>query len=354
MQNHIPYKNLTRLTWILSALSSIVVFIFYLAISHEPFISLMRFLQAFVLMAITGFCNLGLLKAFSFDPQNPNRYDKIKYYTASYLSTIPIWFFVKSLYSVITQTRWEGEGSNHIIMAYSLAFLAVWVLNTLILFLHNMVMLQSIRAQGEIENLQLKANLSETANLLLRQQIHPHFLFNALNTIKSLYKTDLQQGEEYLVHLANFLRMSISNHGTKTTLIKNELEFCLYYLKMQKIRFGAALDYSIAIPEQSINNQYLPYFSLQPLVENALKHNDLTAESPMLITIKEIDGYICVSNNLQPKSYKETSTGQGLSNLAERYRLLDEEEILITSDHSFFTVRMKILNKPLSLHSDTM
>jgi LytS/YehU family sensor histidine kinase len=84
---------------------------------------------------------------------------------------------------------------------------------------------------------------------------------------------------------------------------------------------------------------------LQPLVENVLKHNDLTEERPILITIKESDGYITVSNNVQLRSYKEISTGQGLSNLAERYRLLGEKEIVIHSDNHFFTVGIKTLDK---------
>lgn len=344
MQNHIPFKNLIRLNWMLSSMSSILVFIFFLALSDDTLNSLIRLLQFFIFMGLTSFSNLALLRIFPEHKQGLDKYVKLKFYLASYLNTIMMWLLVRFLYSTVTHLRWEGEG-KHVLMAYSLGILAVWIFNTLILFLHNMLILQHKKSNGEIENLQLKANLSETANLLLRQQIHPHFLFNALNTIKSLYKTAPQQGEDYLVHLANFLRVSISNHGTKTTLIKNELEFCMDYLKMQKIRFGAALDYSIEISEQTINHLYLPYFSLQPLVENSLKHNDLTAERPILITIKEIEGYIYVSNNLQPRNYKELSTGQGLSNLAERYRLLGDEEIVITSEKSFFIVKMKILHK---------
>ena len=113
----------------------------------------------------------------------------------------------------------------------------------------------------------------------------------------------------------------------------------------EQIRFGAALNYSIAISEDTIQHQYLPFFSLQPLIENVLKHNDLTEERPILIRIKEENGYVSVTNNLQLRNYKETSTGQGLSNLAERYRLLNEEAITIKSDSHFFTVRIKILQR---------
>jgi two-component system LytT family sensor kinase len=344
MANHLPVKNLIKLNWIISLMSSILVFIFLLAIIHNISEAATRSLQTFLFVGIMSFCNLGLWSIYSEGKQPMGRYTKMKFYLSSYLVTIAIWILVKTLYSYLTGLPWEGEG-QHIYQAYALAILAIWVINTLILIVQNLVILQHNKVQSEIENLQLQANISETANLLLRQQIQPHFLFNALNTIKSLYKKDLQQGEDYLVHLANFLRVSISNHTTKTTIIKNELEFCLDYLKMQKMRFGAAIDYSITISEETIQGRYLPFFSLQPLVENALKHNDLTEERPILISIKEENGYLLVSNNVQSRSYKETSTGQGLSNLAERYRLLGEEEITIRSDKFFFTVGIKILDK---------
>lgn len=342
MLNPIPFKNLKALNWIMSSMSSVIFFIFFLTVSNDLLNSVSRSLQSFAFMGLTSFCNLGLLKLMIARKQKPEPKDKMKFYFSSYGCTILTWLLVKNVYSLITHTRWEGDGA-HVYRSYLAAFLAVWILNTIILFVHNLVISQHRESQGEIENLQLKANLSESANLLLRQQIHPHFLFNALNTVKSLYKRDHQQGEDYLMHLANFLRVTISNHTTKTTVIKNELEVCLDYLKMQKIRFGTALEYTISISEESRNTKSLPYFSLQPLVENSLKHNDLTEESPMLITIREIEGYIYVSNNLQPRNYKVASTGQGLSNLAERYRLLGENEILINSDDSFFTVGLKML-----------
>ncbi|MBS0032317.1 sensor histidine kinase [Chitinophaga sp. 22321] len=344
MSNDLPLKSLKTLNWMITLATALLAFIFLLAVIQDAYQSLLRALQVIIFMTAQSFLNIFLLDVFTGRKQAEKKYARLKFYIASYIACIINWVFVKTLYTAITDTKWEGEGP-HIFQAYSLAILAISVLNTLIIVLQDLVILQHNKAKGEIENLQLKANVSETANLLLRQQIHPHFLFNALNTIKSLYKRDLQQGEDYLVHLANFLRASISHHNTEITLIKDELEFCLDYLKMQQIRFGAALNYSIAISEDTIQHQYLPFFSLQPLIENVLKHNDLTEERPILIRIKEENGYVSVTNNLQLRNYKETSTGQGLSNLAERYRLLNEEAITIKSDSHFFTVRIKILQR---------
>jgi hypothetical protein len=344
MPGRLPIKNLRKLNWIVSLTFALLFFILALGVFLSIYAALFRFLQSMVFMVVLSFANLAILSRFVKEDQHKETRIGKGFYPLSYLMAILDFLFVKILHSAFTGLKWEGDNGN-IYISYGLAILTAWVINTFVIVLQNLVILQYRKAQGEIENLQLKGNVTEMTNLLLRQQIHPHFLFNALSTIKSLYKKNPSQGEEYLIHLVNFLRVSISSHQAKTTLIKNELDFCIDYLKMQKIRFGTAFNYSLELSDQTINTRYLPYFSLQSLVENALKHNDLKEESPVQITIREENGYVVVTNSIHVPKYKEASTGQGLSNLAERYRLLGEEDIVINSDDSFFTVRLKILDR---------
>ncbi|WP_229707364.1 sensor histidine kinase [Sphingobacterium alkalisoli] len=267
---------------------------------------------------------------------------KFSFYVYSYIGAILAWFLVISLYSVILGSEWEGKGGA-LEAAYLLAILAISFFNTIILLIQYLFIFQYRNAKNEIEKLQLKANVSDTTNLLLRQQIQPHFLFNALTTVKSLYKQDSKLGEQYLVHLANFLRVSVSDPKEHKALVKDEISFCLNYLKMQKIRFGSAIEYDIQLNDTISSKGYLPYFSLQPLIENALKHNELTEEKPIKINIYEENGFVVICNNLQENTHKEESAGNGLFNLRERYQLLGEDEIRITSDESFFKVYLKIL-----------
>lgn len=343
MPESLPTKNLVKLNFVLSGLLSIVFCVFLLAITKDPGDTSIRFIQILLFIALTGFLNLYLHILFASKPSLSAR-GRFLFYGLSYCLAILVWLLVKYFHTLVTGRPWEGEGEN-LAESYSLAVLAVSAFNTLILMLQNLVILQHRKARGEIENLQLKAFAGESRNLLLRQQIHPHFLFNALNTVKSLYKRDVLEGERYLVHLANFLRVAISNPHTSTTSIQNELDFCLNYLEMQQVRFGRALIYSVSLSEHTIHSGFLPFFSLQPLVENALKHNLLTEERPIKILIDEKEGYIRVSNNLQTRAYKAPSTGQGLSNLTERYRLLGSEQIKIEQDPELFRVSIKILDK---------
>ena len=113
---------------------------------------------------------------------------------------------------------------------------------------------------------------------------------------------------------------------------------------MQEIRFNDALVFSSSISDDALNNGYVPSFSIQPLVENAIKHNELTDESPLNIQIKQSANRIEVINNLKPKSTHEISTGSGLINLAERYRLIANDDIIIDQTEETFSVSIKILD----------
>lgn len=224
------------------------------------------------------------------------------------------------------------------------------LVNTLVLILHRLVLLMYFKSQTDLELSQLRTAHAEAANLLLKQQIHPHFLFNALNMLKTLYRKDVKEGDAYIVHLANFLRASISSHDTKVAAVGQEVTLLKDYLEMQKMRFGCALNCTIDIPAAIAKNFSLPSFSLQPLLENAIKHNDLTEQAPLNVHIYHRDGRIYVENNLQKKLVTSASTNYGLANLAERYRLLSGDEIVITQNETTFTVSIKLLNHADSNH----
>ncbi|HYH14018.1 MAG TPA: histidine kinase [Flavisolibacter sp.] len=207
----------------------------------------------------------------------------------------------------------------------------------------NYVVLEHDKLKTNLELSALKVAHAEAENLLLRQQVHPHFLFNALGTLKALYRQNQKAGDTYVIHLANFLRASVSNHTNKIARLDEELQLLQDYMEMQKIRFGTALTCSIAVPEESLKAYYLPAFSLQPLLENAIKHNELTEEMPLQVMVSQQEDRMVISNNLQRKRSKEPSTGNGLANLTERYRLLSGDPVIIEQKEDLFSVSLKLL-----------
>lgn len=290
-----------------------------------------------IILSLNAFSNLALLLFMENKLIIKKSVHRRKYLLLSYGLSYLGYISVIVVYSIIKRTTIPTS-----------MFLYVWLLcmmtNTLILTLQNYVILHDEKINADLENSQLKAANADAANQLLRQQIQPHFLFNALNILKSLYKVNPKLGEEYLIRLSGFLRASVSNNNIKVIPLREELRLCEDYLEMQKIRFGKALTYSISVPEATQKKGLVPSFSIQPLLENAIKHNELTEEAPLHIQIQENGERITVTNNVKLKATTEISTRSGLANLSERYRLIAGDDLVIEPGKDTFSVSIKILS----------
>jgi len=295
-------------------------------------------------LGLTGFANIGVLiiLAHKFDVRTKafTRYR----YVFTYFSSAAIYLLLSPVFNHISNKNYPYP------FFLSMFFVSSAIVNSLIILLQNFVMLQNNKARADLELSNLKTAHAEAANLLLKQQIHPHFLFNALNTLKALYRKDAAAGDTYIVHLANFLRASVFSHAAKVSSLEDELAFLRDYLEMQKMRFGAALDCTIDLPEEIMKDYYLPSFSLQPLLENAIKHNELTQQAPLMVHIYYLEERIIVKNNLQKKNMNVSSANHGLANLAERYRLWSGDEVIIKEDTNTFLVSIKLLTDEYSDH----
>lgn len=263
----------------------------------------------------------------------------VKRYILSYLLGIGSYFLIWPIFAHLNGLNWTISDGRLMFIFVVSSFL----MNTLILAMQNRVVVQHEKDQAELENYQLKTANAEASNLLLKQQIHPHFLFNSLNSLKALYRKDINQGERYLMLLADFLRSSVSASQTKLSPLSEELELSRNYLEMQQIRFGSALQWSIDGAAQNEIKGFIPAFSIQPLLENAIKHNELTECNPLNIHVQLSPHSVKVSNVIRPKETEESASGSGLANLAERYRLCCDEEIKISIEGNVFTVEIKIL-----------
>lgn len=219
--------------------------------------------------------------------------------------------------------------------------------NTVVLLIINLILTRNRKAQLEIQNMQLEMSNLMAQQEQLKHQLHPHFLFNALYTLRLLIQKKPKQAEQYLNHLSTFLRASIQHSKQDKITIKEELAFCLDYLALQKVRFGEALQYEINLPDQVQEQAALPIFTLQLLAENAIKHNAFNAKNPLKLSIGSCkEGWICVKNNIIQKRQQCESTGIGLKNLKERFRLLTNKAVTVekTADQQYFLVHLPILS----------
>lgn len=231
---------------------------------------------------------------------------------------------------------------NQLIVQLLIIVFVVVSINTVVIIILDLVMLGEKKSRIELENNQLKMRNIEAVNQQLKQQLQPHFLFNSLNVLKSLIRKQPEQAEDYLKRLSDFLRASVSYDKSNTVRLQEELKLAIDYIEMQKIRFNEAIYFEMEADEKD-QQGFLPLFSVQLLLENAIKHNTFTIENPLSIKLSQHDGWITVRNNIQPKMLQEATSGMGLINLSERYKILSGDELLINSDDSWFSVSLKIL-----------
>jgi hypothetical protein len=222
-------------------------------------------------------------------------------------------------------------------------------INSVVLIIQDLVLLIEKKTKIENENIELKIKNIEAANQKLKQQLKPHFLFNSLNVLKTLIRKQPDNAETYLKRLSDFLRASVSYENVNTVRFEEELKLSLDYIEMQKIRFGDAIHFEVNIPDK-VKFGFLPVFSIQMLLENAIKHNAFTTEAPLYIKLFYENGWLTVSNMVQHKATNESSTGLGLINLAERYKIISGDDIMIRADDSVFSVSIKILSDENSNH----
>ena len=177
----------------------------------------------------------------------------------------------------------------------------------------------------------------------LKNQLDPHFLFNSLNTLASLIDEDNLDAQKYLEQLSDVYRYVLVNREKNTVSLEEEMGFLDAYLYLNKIRFRENLLVEKHLSAESYSHQIAP-LSLQMLVENAIKHNIVSKESPLRIRISEEDHhYLSVENNIQAKKTFEKSTKVGLQNIINRYHLLTGREVEITHNTATFKVNLPLL-----------
>ncbi|WP_183557593.1 sensor histidine kinase [Mucilaginibacter sp. SP1R1] len=345
MDEKLPLRRLSWLTWLQSI---IIGFIFYLVISHScaPVHIVPLTLLTMSGILLVGHADIFLMivlsKKLSIRAKKFSVYRRLLTYATSVL----IYLLLRPAFGCVSDLVWPfwDPGTFFAFVGSGL------VINTFITLLHDSVLLYEHKMYSDLELSRLNAANWEAMNLALKQQIQPHFLFNALNTLKALYHKNAQAGDDYIVHMANFLRASIYHHASNIARLEDEISLLTDYLEMQRIRFGTAMNCTITLPDETLKKFYLPSFSLQPLLENAIKHNNFTQELPLVVTISQKEGWLVISNNLQMKNMKVPSTNYGLANLAERYRLLSGDDIHISEAGNTFSVSIKLLKNENNDH----
>ena len=183
---------------------------------------------------------------------------------------------------------------------------------------------------------------------VLKQQVNPHFLFNALNSLSALISEDPQRAEVFVDKLSGVYRYVLRANNEPMTTLAAELDFLNAYYHLLQTRHGSGLSLTVAVDEPKRACQ-LPPLTLQLLVENAVKHNVVSASRPLHIRIStDESGELVVQNNLQrkatrPGEARAFSNGVGLSNIVAKYQMLGLPQPAVEESAEQFIVRLPLL-----------
>lgn len=265
---------------------------------------------------------------------------------ANIVGTVLIGLAISTVITLLNHQFWAPVGMEHefkfrIICRCWLADMPVIIMPIMVSYLLRSMHLEQHAA---VENETLRAENLRSRYETLKNQLDPHFLFNSMNTLQSLITVDADRAEEYVQQLCTVLRYTLQKHEVVT--LAEELECAADYCRMLKIRYGDNLLFDHHIDHERYDDYLVPPLAVQGLVENAIKHNVISAKQPLTVYIAtDDDDHLIVKNKIQPKVMEEESSGIGLANLTERYRLQWNKKVEIHNDGNDFVVILPLVKK---------
>ena len=229
------------------------------------------------------------------------------------------------------------------------AYISFMVVNVFLTFLNEGVYRYDKFKATITETEQLKKEYVQSQLLGLKSQMNPHFLFNSLNTLSSLIHEDAESAEDFLDHMSKVYRYLLRNNEEQLVTLGTELNFIRSYNYLLKARYGTALNIEKRIPEEK-KNFLIPPLTIQMVIENILNQHSISRTMPLNIVISLRDNWIEVKHNVQLKLNGNDNSMEVLENIANKYRLLCKQEIIINQTASEKFIRMPLIeNKEISV-----
>jgi two-component system LytT family sensor kinase len=257
------------------------------------------------------------------------------------ISLITAWTMIYSLilYSIERRTHAFERVENLFMEAF-----VTLLITYLITAIHELAFFYKQWKHHFSKSVRLEKDNIQAKYETLKTQINPHFLFNSLNSLTSLVDEN-EAAVNYISDLSEFFRYMLGSRDKELVLVREEINLLGKYIHLQQSRFKSSLDIKVDVPEKTFQFA-IPPLVLQMLVENSIKHNVISRDHPLRISVTAWQDSLVVENNLQKKS-GISSTGQGLRNIKERYRLFTTREVEIKETSATFRVAVPLLTLEL-------
>lgn len=202
----------------------------------------------------------------------------------------------------------------------------------------------------KMKSLELEAQKLINENTLaqyeaLKNQLSPHFLFNSLSILSSLVHVSPDLSEKFIDRLSKAYRYILEQKDNAMVRLKTELDFIDSYAFLLGIRFDNKFILKESIQEIDAEKYFVAPFALQLLVENAVKHNRMSNKEQLIVSIYREEAYLVVENPIRPRNKNELviSTGIGLNNIINRYKLLTTEPVIVEHSNEVFKVKIPLI-----------
>jgi len=234
---------------------------------------------------------------------------------------------------------WKRFSPFHIGNDYYIIFFALIITFLISLFLHSREFLVRWK-QSAVESERHQKESVRAHYESLKNQVSPHFLFNSLNALTNLVYEDQDKAAMFIKQLSEVYRYVLDTRGKEVVLIEDELKFIESYLFLQKIRFGDKLKVNIRL--SNVKTTVAP-LALQTLIENAIKHNVISQDNPLVLELYSDNSSLIIENSIMKKNTIEESTGLGLENIKRRYEFLTSDKVTVRDEDGTFIVRLPLL-----------
>ncbi|MDX9781919.1 MAG: histidine kinase [Bacteroidales bacterium] len=225
---------------------------------------------------------------------------------------------------------------------FNLTLFSSFVFNLVIISMLHLYSYYTNKQQNALKTEIGKKNKARYQYIQLKNQLNPHFLFNSLNVLDYLIFEDQQRASDFVRKLSSVYRYLLNKEDQPAVKISEEVQFVKQYFELLKERFRDGLSMKLEVPDD-YQNYYIIPGGLQMLVENAVKHNTVCQECPLVINIFVQDNLIIVKNNLQLRLATIESSGFGLKSIRSQYKYLFNRDIVINSGADYFQVQLPII-----------
>ncbi|MBI9066952.1 MAG: histidine kinase [Salinivirgaceae bacterium] len=192
-----------------------------------------------------------------------------------------------------------------------------------------------------IESEKFKTEMLAYKYETLQNQINPHFIFNSFNVLSDLVYEDQKKAVNFIKQMSQLFRYVLDSRDKELVPISEELKFVESFAFLLQTRFEDKL--TIAIDVNVEYDEMMVPMALQLLLENCVKHNEVSSQNPLSVKIIRKENYIEVSNNLQLKSIGLDSKKTGLANITQQYAFFTDKEVIVEQTESHFSVKVPIL-----------